>query len=516
VVRQTTFLQLFLSPGAKTLANTISEEPQASKPASASGIGLRQYAILVAAGAFATTFAQQKAMIGTYPTLFWLKNHFGFTASQVATFWLWTAFAWNLKPLAGVLTDAIPLFGTRRRHYMMLGSALAGICWIMMAVTKDNYLLFFSFSIAMNVTIVFASTVMGGLMVEAGQAFAAPGRISSLRQAVQTIAGMLAPLIGGQLATRWYGWTAGIAATSLIALAAITFFVLRESSNKQADGQRTVQVLDDADDLPPLSLPARIALGIVFAMVAVGAAFMLTFKETQSIGKSILIMQALIALMAAFIPMRVHNPVLVNAQRQLQRIFRSPVLGAAALMLFLVYVVPGIGTALTYRQKDVLHFNEGFIGSLDSWAYAFGFLATLFYAKFCRKWNLRTLLIGGVGLNAALTLLYLVYTRQTAILVHSSGGFVQFLSEIALMDLAVRSTPKGCEALGFSLMMGMRNFGLALSDVLGTLLIDKAHWSFNSLVWVNAGTTASILLLIPFLPRFIMSRREGESMKEAA
>ena len=80
------------------------------------------------------------------------------------------------------------------------------------------------------------------------------------------------------------------------------------------------------------------------------------------------------------------------------------------------------------------------------------------------------------------------------------------------MDLAVRSTPRGCEALGFSLMMSIRNFGLALGDVIGSKMMDDCHWSFNSLVLINAATTAVIMIFIPFLPRSIMSRKEGEKM----
>jgi hypothetical protein len=42
------------------------------------------------------------------------------------------------------------------------------------------------------------------------------------------------------------------------------------------------------------------------------------------------------------------------------------------------------------------------------------------------------------------------------------------------------------------------------------MLIDQYHVSFFSLVWLNAGTTAVVLLVIPFLPRMLMNRRDGE------
>ena len=78
------------------------------------------------------------------------------------------------------------------------------------------------------------------------------------------------------------------------------------------------------------------------------------------------------------------------------------------------------------------------------------------------------------------------------------------------MDLAVRSTPPGCESLGFALMMSARNFAISGSDVLGSWLIDSHGWAFHQLVWLNAGTTALVLCFIPLLPRLIVSRRDGE------
>ena len=60
-------------------------------------------------------------------------------------------------------------------------------------------------------------------------------------------------------------------------------------------------------------------------------------------------------------------------------------------------------------------------------------------------------------------------------------------------------------------MMSARNFALGGSDVMGSWLIDSWGWAFHQLVWLNAGTTALILLFIPFLPRAIVNRKDGEA-----
>lgn len=532
-------------------------------PATSTGISLRQYAILVAAGAFATTFAQQR-VLGNYPTTFLLKDHLGMSRQSVANFFFWATFAWNLKPLAGILTDAFPFLGTRRRSYMILGALTAGILWIVMGLFPERYHALLVASIGMNIAMVFASTVMGGLMVEAGQAYGAPGRISSLRQVVQSTSQIVAPLLGGWLAARTFGWTAttGIAAGTVIALAILVFFVLKERPAPKLTHQ----------DVPQLELPrfrgdVRILCGLVGAAIGVyvamrtgfdtpnhmigGAIVILLFgvcgglvsatsfimarrpvgrtiaivglfaaafaaaslfrnPDTNNIGRSLFALLAMFMLIVGLIVLPTKNPVVRKAQGQLVQILRSRTLGAAVIMLFLVYTVPGFNTALIYRQEDVLKFSKEFIGMMGSLEGAFGVLGALFYAFICRKFNLRVLLFGGVGINATLTLLYLLYSRTTAPFIHPLGGFVVVLSELALMDLAVRSTPAGCEALGFALMMSVRNFGIALSDVLGTKLLDQYHFEFNTLVGINAATTAVILLFVPFLPKIIMNRKEGQ------
>jgi len=158
-----------------------------------------------------------------------------------------------------------------------------------------------------------------------------------------------------------------------------------------------------------------------------------------------------------------------------------------------------------------LKFGKSFIGVLASLEGVFGVIAAVLYAFFCRKLNLRMLMVGAVGLNGIVTLLYLAYAAPTAPFIHSLSGFAVIMSELALMDLAVRSTPRGCEALGFALMMSVRNFGLGISDVIGTQLMDQYHIRFATLIMVNALFTLAVLIFVPLLPRAVLNRREGEA-----
>jgi predicted MFS family arabinose efflux permease len=206
------------------------------------------------------------------------------------------------------------------------------------------------------------------------------------------------------------------------------------------------------------------------------------------------------------------NPVIVRAQGQLSQIFASKTLWMAVVMLFLVYTVPGLNTALVFQQSEVYKFDTEYIGFLGSVEGVVGIFAALAYGVVCRRFSLRTLIIGGVGLSGLTTYLYLFYGHDTAPFIHGAAGFFGVVAELCLMDLAVRSTPKGCEALGFSLMMSVRNFGLSMSDVIGTQIMDQFHVSFPTMVSVNATTTMVVLLFVPFLPRLVVGAKEGEKL----
>ncbi len=464
---------------------------------------LRAYMLIVAVGAFATTFAQQRVTLGNYPILFHLKNNLHFSRQQVSTFFLWATFAWNVKPLAGVLTDAFPIRGSRRRVYMILGGLVGGVAWAVLNFVRFDYSLFLATSVLLNVGLVFGSTAMGGLQVEAGQVYGVSGRVSSLRQVVMSASGIAGPLIGGFLAERWFGYTAGVGAFVMLMLAVFAFAFFHEPRLPPPPK------VSDEDLTRPRYRPTPAILVAIVVIASAGTVGVMV-HGMLNIGLSLFALLAVFLLVLGLAMARVRNAVLFKAQGQLSQILSSRTLWLAVGMLLLVYMVPGLYTALTFRQSDKLHFSDHFIGTLASIEGGSGVLCAILYAVICRRFTLRTLLIGAIGLNAVATLLYLVYNAHTAMYVHATVGGIGVMAELSLMDLSVRSTPRGCEALGFALMMSVRNFGIGVSDVVGSKLMDQLHFRFSTLVLINAGTTLLVLAFVPLLQKSLVNRKEGE------
>src|SRR5262249_14665855 len=120
------------------------------------------------------------------------------------------------------------LFGTRRRYYMLLGAGMAALCWLLMGVVPRSFLPLLLAAFGANAFMVMASTVMGGLMVEAGQKYGISGRVTAIRQALQSAVSLSNGILGGYLALAAFGWTVGIATALLLLLTVTTFFVLTE------------------------------------------------------------------------------------------------------------------------------------------------------------------------------------------------------------------------------------------------------------------------------------------------
>ena len=202
-----------------------------------------------------------------------------------------------------------------------------------------------------------------------------------------------------------------------------------------------------------------------------------------------------------------------NASQQLKTILASKNLWMALLFIALFYFSPGFSTPLFYRQTDELHFSKQAIGNLGVFGSAFAILAAILYSQLIKRLNIRILILVGIVTAAAGTLLFLFYSSwNRAVIIESQNGLFFGFAEVALIDLAARATPKGCEGLGYSLILSIRNVALFGADVVGSYLVDH-KWPFSNLVFLNAGTTAIVLVLVPFLPAALMQSKDAPLSK---
>jgi hypothetical protein len=58
-------------------------------------------------------------------------------------------------------------------------------------------------------------------------------------------------------------------------------------------------------------------------------------------------------------------------------------------------------------------------------------------------------------------------------------------------------------------MMAVRNVALFGSNLAGAAVAKKLHISLDTMIVINAGFTACVLVLVPFLPKALIQRRDG-------
>ena len=135
------------------------------------------------------------------PLTYFLKEHHGWTAIQVTAFLTLFNLPWVIKPVYGVVSDFVPLFGYRRKSYLLLANVLASGAFLWVATTTEPgqlalALLLTAYAMAIS------STLCGGLLVENGQKFGASGRLVNQQWLWFNVAGMVAAILGGQLIQR--------------------------------------------------------------------------------------------------------------------------------------------------------------------------------------------------------------------------------------------------------------------------------------------------------------------------
>ncbi len=410
-------------------------------------------ATVMATGIFATTFVQMQGL-GYVPFNHLLTKTMGLDSNVAQTFMSLSMLPWTFKAFAGLLIDGVPVLGSRRRNYLFLSAFTATAFWLAMGLVPHNYNLLLALAVGMNTAIVFGSATAGALLVEAGQRFGATGRLSSLRIFAQTFGNGLGLWIGGLLAVYGLGWASAVAVVPMLCMFLVTWFLQRDT---------------------PVPVPVEQA----------------RVPDAQRVN------------------------VFLSIWLQIKNVLRREML-LPALLMFFIQAVPTFRNSSFYvYQTETLHYSDAAYGWLQSLGCYVSLLSTAIYVWWCRKVPLRWSLYGAVLVTSLSALPYLFYAPYPqfmlrADLIESVGTFLVYAAYLPLMDMAVRSTPKGSEALGYSLLISVWNIGLMIGTKAGAWFYERIFdENMNSLIWLNAGVTLAGVVLVFILPKKLVERREG-------
>ena len=386
----------------------------------------------------------------------------GLSASQVADFTLIAWLPWFVKPIYGLLSDFVPLFGRRRQSYFLLTSAAAGLAGLLLAwgnwiatgqVWTFNVLGLTTFTVVegfalffvMALGLAFTDVLTDAMMVESGRPLRLTGAFQSVQWACLTLASVLVGELGGQLA--------------------------------ETRSLRTALLL--AACFPLMSL----SMGLTFV------------RET---------------------PARASRAAFLETWRAIRAALGGREIWLVAGFIFFYWFSPSFGPAFLYYQTDTLGFSQQFIGRLAALGSVTGVVGAVLYAPLSRRVSLKSLMHISIALGTLSTLSYLLYRdAASAVIITVVFGAIGMIFNLGFLDLAARSCPPRVEATFFAALMSVLNAGTKLSENVGARLYEAV--GYERLVWISAAMTALTWLLMP-LVKFdqIDARARHEAASSAA
>ncbi len=184
-------------------------------------------------------FAQGMWNLPVQGITFTLKQRFGYSATNVATLFSITTIPWLVKPLYGLLSDSVPLFGRRRQSYFLLTSGLAAAAGLTLSAlrvhTPLRIALLFT---AMGLGLAFTDVLTDALMVENGKRLRLTGGFQAVQWA-SIYAASVAVGIGGGALTEYGALRLAFLLSALFPMISFVMaaFLIREPRVRRQRGQ---------------------------------------------------------------------------------------------------------------------------------------------------------------------------------------------------------------------------------------------------------------------------------------
>ncbi len=140
---------------------------------------------------------QARVGIIAQPLTYFLKES-GWTPVHVTAYLAIFTLPWVIKPVYGVVSDFLPLFGYRRKSYLVIANAVGAVSFGTVAFLATPG----SMALPLSLTayaMAIASTVCGALLVESGQRSGASGAFVNQQWLWFSVATLASAVAGGEL-----------------------------------------------------------------------------------------------------------------------------------------------------------------------------------------------------------------------------------------------------------------------------------------------------------------------------
>ncbi|NRB08266.1 MAG: folate/biopterin family MFS transporter [Richelia sp.] len=382
---------------------------------------------------------------------FFLKDELLLSPAQVSAMMGVVALPWIVKPVFGFISDGWPIFGYRRRPYLIISGILGTISWISLA-TVVNTPIAATLAIALgSLSVAVSDVIVDSLVVERAriESQANVGSLQSLCWGASALGGLITAYFSGMLLEHFTTRTVFWITASFPLLVSSVAWLIAETPIK-----KTIKSISENDSLN-----------------------------------------------------------IKNQLQQLRQAVTQKAIWLPTAFVFIWQGTPTADSAFFFFTTNELHFQPEFLGRVRLVSSVASLVGIWIFQRFLKTVPFRAIFAWSTVMSAALgmTMLLLVTHANRAIGIDdhwfSLGDnlVLTVMGQIAYMPvlvLAARLCPPGVEATLFALLMSVFNlaglvsyeFGAGLMHILGI-----SEHNFELLWLLVIITNVSTLLPLPFI-----------------
>jgi len=397
----------------------------------------------------------------------WVKERLTLTPAELAGIAVWLSLPWTIKMVFGQLVDSVPIFGSQRRSYILIGAVFTASGMLTLAGAASGWI---AFSRADHLYILGAMLIVVGTVIQDVVADAMSTEVVSRVDAVGNarpeddiraelgmvqVLGRLALGIGILAVAGLSGWLAQFFPRETVFLFGLVIPAISALG--------VLLIGSETSERRPIDwriLGGGIGFGLIVLAVALGG---LPFGQELVFVLSMLVICTM----------------LVFVTRELDPKTRRAIL-FASIIIFAFRATPSVGDGYFWWTLDVLKFDEAFYGSLRQTAAIIAIVAMWTFSKQLTEYSVTKVLFWLAVAGAILSLPNIGlffglhhWTEETfgfgarAIAVIDAAATSPFaqLSTIPLLTLIAFYAPEGHRATWFALMASLMNLALVAGQL---------------------------------------------------
>ncbi|MEG4289278.1 folate/biopterin family MFS transporter [Microcoleus sp. C2C3] len=169
---------------------------------------------------------------------FFLKDELGMSPAEVSAMLGVVALPWIIKPVYGFMSDGLPIFGYRRRPYIVLSGLLGMSAWVSLATIVHTPLAATGAIVLSSISVAVSDVIADSLVVERArkESVTDAGSLQSLCWGTSALGGLITAYLSGSLLQHFSTQTIFLITASFpLIVSATAWLIAEEKTNKRTD-----------------------------------------------------------------------------------------------------------------------------------------------------------------------------------------------------------------------------------------------------------------------------------------